>query len=267
MPFKRVLGAVVLGLSSATAQPSKSVNLNWSSLSLVLSPNVGGVYVWAESGENEARRRTFADDLDPAEVREWVSSARSFLATELAARDTGTTRLSPVITGLDGGKIYLARRREQKGWVNDPILVFLPDGEKARPILAKMESKSVLAVLDSLERLSRDASPARSLKLHDSTGAEIKTDANAYLRQGSTPPAYPEAERLENHTGMVLLQFVIGVDGRVDFPTIQVLHSTSPAFLESTLRAVTAFRFNPATFNGKPVRQLVVMPFNFGLRR
>jgi TonB family protein len=263
---RHFLALAALVAIPASAQQPTSVNLNWSTLSIVVTPNVGGVYLWARYGETEAKRRTFAEDFEPSETTEWLAEARRFLAAPLAASDTGSVRLSPVLHGIDGGSVYLARRREGKAW-SGQIIVFLPDGEKAKPILVQVDSAIIRGIFESLENVSRNASPARSQELRDSTGARVTTDRAPYLRQGAIPPVYPISEQEQHNRGLVLLQFIILPDGSIDLPTIKTLHSTSPAFFEATLEAVTRFRFNPAMYKGKPVKTIAIMPFEFGLVR
>jgi protein TonB len=65
----------------------------------------------------------------------------------------------------------------------------------------------------------------------------------------------------------VILKFIIGVDGKAEMSSARVVFATSDLFLRSVMEALPRMRFHPAEIGGKPVRQLVQMPFAFGLIR
>jgi protein TonB len=52
----------------------------------------------------------------------------------------------------------------------------------------------------------------------------------------------------------------------VERGTVRVVDATHPAFGEAARAAVAAMRFRPAEVGGRPVRQLVELPFEFRLR-
>jgi len=91
------------------------------------------------------------------------------------------------------------------------------------------------------------------------------------------PPRYPaDAKRVELPV-TVLLQFVIGSDGRVDPGTLKVLRPTADTlrasssahyyqeFVDAAEAAIRNYRFYPARIGGCAVRQLVQFPFVFAL--
>lgn len=79
------------------------------------------------------------------------------------------------------------------------------------------------------------------------------------------PPRYPDMMRSANVEGQVLMQFVVGTDGLADTSTFKVLMSTHQLFTNAVLRALPTMRFFPAEVGGKPVKELVQMPFQFNL--
>jgi len=99
----------------------------------------------------------------------------------------------------------------------------------------------------------------------------------ALLKPDPYPPRYPPDARRVHLAVTVLLQFVIGPDGRVDPSTLEVLRPTadtlraSPSahyyqeFVDAAQAAVRNYRFYPARIGGCAVRQLVQFPVVFAL--
>jgi protein TonB len=87
------------------------------------------------------------------------------------------------------------------------------------------------------------------------------------LVPGSASPRFPEALRLAGVEGRVVAQFVVDVEGRVEAPTVRLVHSDNPLFDEAVLVALARMQFTPAEIAGRKVRQLVEMPFVFALSR
>jgi hypothetical protein len=92
-------------------------------------------------------------------------------------------------------------------------------------------------------------------------------------------PHYPDEARRENYEGLVILTFIVDSTGRVDESTI---HDVWPpdkprlrghaldeynSFVEASTAALRRMEFVPASIGGCPVRQLVQMPFAYGLNR
>lgn len=119
-----------------------------------------------------------------------------------------------------------------------------------------------------------------------------QTENSAQLLSKDILPLYPEILRRSGVQGEMRAQFVVDTTGRADTVTFKVLTiqiALGPltqhrplaansnesydlddriakfAFTEAVRQAVALMRFTPATVGDKFVRQLVVMPFNFGL--
>jgi protein TonB len=82
----------------------------------------------------------------------------------------------------------------------------------------------------------------------------------------SAKPRYPEVLRQAGIDGRVLVQFIVDSAGKVDVTTIQVLSSTHDLFTRAVRDVLPAFRFKPAEINGRPVRSLAEMPFEFRVK-
>lgn len=77
----------------------------------------------------------------------------------------------------------------------------------------------------------------------------------------SPDPAYPVKERNTGHEGSVGILLVVDSEG---VPTdISVSRSLSPAFDTAALEAVKAWRFAPATKNGKPITAKIDLQVDF----
>lgn len=76
-------------------------------------------------------------------------------------------------------------------------------------------------------------------------------------------PLYPAEARSAGLTGEVLVEFLVGEDGRV--LDARVLRATNPVFESPTLRAVQKWRFEPGKKSGRPVRFRMVAPVLFNL--
>lgn len=84
---------------------------------------------------------------------------------------------------------------------------------------------------------------------------------------GGGGPRYPQILRDAGVEGDVLVQFVVGKDGRVDPASIRVLKADHALFEESVRAALPAMQFEPAKVEGRAVAQLIQQPFVFALSR
>ncbi len=77
------------------------------------------------------------------------------------------------------------------------------------------------------------------------------------------PAAYPPAARRDRIEGTVVVQALVGKEGRVR--ETKITHSV-PALDAAAVRSVRRFVFKPAVSNGKPVAVWVAVPVRFSLR-
>lgn len=78
-------------------------------------------------------------------------------------------------------------------------------------------------------------------------------------------PVYPDSLRARGVEGVVILDFVVGTDGRVEKGTIQIQSSSNQAFVDSAIAAVRRARFSSALLRGRPVRSPVRQEVRFTL--
>jgi TonB family protein len=76
-------------------------------------------------------------------------------------------------------------------------------------------------------------------------------------------PFYPDSLYAFRIPGDVTVEVVIDSTGTPVMDTFAALTSTHPAFTESVRRAISRATFFPALVRGRPVRQLLVLPFQF----
>jgi protein TonB len=90
-------------------------------------------------------------------------------------------------------------------------------------------------------------------------GGRIKIPAKVL----HVPPVYPAIAQQARVEGVVIIEAIIGTDGRVK--EARVLRS-KPLLDEAALAAVRQWVFSPTTLNGVPVPVLMTVTVNFTLR-
>lgn len=113
--------------------------------------------------------------------------------------------------------------------------------------------------------LAVEESKAQSSQVDKGAYFDFQVGKSAQVQPGSPGPLYPAILRDAGIEGEVLISFVVDVDGRPDVTTFAILRSTHPLFSTSAKNALPTMRFSPAEVDGRKVRQLVQMPFSFGL--
>ncbi len=93
--------------------------------------------------------------------------------------------------------------------------------------------------------------------------AFLDSGKREYVRK--VAPVYPDIYKRTGTEGSVIIQVIVGRDGRVE--DYQVLRSDAPLFTEAAIAALKKFRYKPGTFHGKPVKFKVVEWFRFKRRK
>ena len=97
---------------------------------------------------------------------------------------------------------------------------------------------------------------------------EFQVEKTASIRAGTAiAPKYPTELRSANIEGEVLAQVTVDTTGAPVMETYKTLKSTHDLFTQAVMAALPGMRFNPALVGGRPVRQLVQMPFQFNLSK
>jgi TonB family protein len=92
------------------------------------------------------------------------------------------------------------------------------------------------------------------------TGRELSTKAQILSKP---TPDFPESARRRDTQGTVALRVVLAGTGKIS--TVKVLKGLPDGLTESAIRAACKIRFNPATKDGQPVSQAVMVEYNFAL--
>lgn len=71
---------------------------------------------------------------------------------------------------------------------------------------------------------------------------------------------YPLRLKFRGIQGEVLVAFIIGVDGRAEMESVQVLSASNPGFVRSALEGLKRMRFRPAELDGTRVRVRASLP-------
>ncbi|HLK52162.1 MAG TPA: TonB family protein [Candidatus Angelobacter sp.] len=106
--------------------------------------------------------------------------------------------------------------------------------------------------------LSSLARPVASSTPTEGTVQQSQLEPLQLIR--SVSPVYPSIAKARNVTGMVVVQFKVGKDGRTSNPE---LISGSPIFKDAAFEAVSRCQFKPAKLNGHTIEQVTQMKFNF----
>lgn len=93
----------------------------------------------------------------------------------------------------------------------------------------------------------------------------IGGDVRAPVLLARVEPDFPESVRRAHIDGMVILEAVITTSG--DVQQIHVLRSVNPLLDEAAVRAVRAWRYRPATLNGRAVPVYLTVTVRFGIER
>ncbi|HXD47818.1 MAG TPA: M56 family metallopeptidase [Gemmatimonadaceae bacterium] len=107
-------------------------------------------------------------------------------------------------------------------------------------------------------------SQPKALSAHQ-TYFEFQVERTAHPDSGTAAPRYPDMLRSSGVEGDVLVQFVVGTDGRADMATFKVLKTSHDLFTAAVRNSLATMHWVPADVGGHAVKQLVQMPFQFRL--
>ena len=222
--------------------------------------------------------------LCPWNVALWLQARRLRLAIEIDC-DARVLRAHPSATRYGLLLLTMAHYRTNQAVLAGPALTE-PRSSLERRITAMRAAASrtslirvagllaaavaSIALACSVHAPDRVAGPKpASPTLTQGVGVyfEFQVEKPAAPRAGNRPPKYPDELRKAGVEGQVLAQFVVDTLGIPNVRSFKVLRSTDPQFTASVREALADFRFHPAEVGGRPVRQLVQMPFVFGISK
>ncbi len=80
------------------------------------------------------------------------------------------------------------------------------------------------------------------------------------------PVEYPPVLGDIGQPGRVMVEAVIGTDGRAEPATVRIRSSSDPRFDSAAVRMVLASSYCPGTLRGRPVRVRMPLPVNFKIQ-
>lgn len=95
----------------------------------------------------------------------------------------------------------------------------------------------------------------------------VQVEVEVALQGNSPVPRFPTALRAAGIEGSARFRFVVDTLGRVELATVERLSATRDAFAMAVREALPRMRFRAARAGGRPVRQLVELPFDFRVSR
>ncbi|HEX4932354.1 MAG TPA: carboxypeptidase regulatory-like domain-containing protein, partial [Gemmatimonadaceae bacterium] len=110
------------------------------------------------------------------------------------------------------------------------------------------------------KRRNAEAKGDTGLVLH---ADEVDTPAKP-LDDELVEPVYPDSLLAYGITGKVVAEFVVEPTGLVNPLSVTMVSASSPEFFVAVRNALIASKFTPARKDGKPVRQVMLLPFEFG---
>jgi TonB family protein len=90
-----------------------------------------------------------------------------------------------------------------------------------------------------------------------------QVDQQARLTPGSANPTYPDSLWRTRTPGRVLVEFIVDPGGSIEPGSLRIVSATHPYFAGAVKVALEDASFSAAALGGKPVRQIVQLPFLF----
>lgn len=82
---------------------------------------------------------------------------------------------------------------------------------------------------------------------------------------GASAPRYPDRLRMARVEGSVVAQYVVDTSGRIMPGSLRIVSSSDTLFAAAVRDVIEGFRFVPASFSGRKIRQLVEQPVYFDM--
>jgi TonB family protein len=222
--------------------------------------------------------------LMPWNVALWIQARRLRLAIELDC-DARVLRAHPSTERYGMLMLTIAQRRSVGPTLFSPmltepttllerrILAMRPTTRRlARVTIYGGSALAVAALVFACSLQSDTTAPTqpkgRPIPVTDNQDfLESQVEKSAELLPGNTGPEYPQLLRNEKIEGRLTTRFVVDTNGRAMMPTFQVLSGTDERFIPSVRKAIANLRFSPAQVGGRPVKQVVEMPFEFNFNQ
>jgi hypothetical protein len=126
----------------------------------------------------------------------------------------------------------------------------------------------VVAVWSRATRKRRHIEDAESVNLEQLLASQAVYTADqvedaARVTGGSVTPQYPDSLWRAGVSGRVVAEFIVDTAGAIEPGSLRIVSATHPYFAGAVKAALDEGSFRSAFLRGKPVRQIVQLPFVF----
>ncbi len=219
-----------------------------------------------------ANARTTSETEAPVAVPSVPASltATSVNATALAAvvrpDSVRFARVEPVIAAPSSVAPAPAPAPEAEKRVAMPSLPgALPTiGEVALPVIAVANADSVIRASTKGHDVSAEQLLPTAGRLKSATLTDNRAETSPVLTGSVPQPRFPDGLRAQRMEGAVVVQFLVGADGRVDASSMKVVRSPHEQFTSAVRAVLPRFRFEPARgADAKPRAEWVQYSIDF----
>ena len=176
------------------------------------------------------------------------------ISSEISLADLRRITAAKSISGTIAGKPFTLTNPQLQAFRNfaaqlgQPVTEqIISDGcARPAPLRVTVVDQSVIAMPDGVYFTNQVTKPAE-------------------LATRSLRPDYPDELRKIRFEGRVMVQFVVMEDGTPAMSTFKVVRSDNDQFSVAVRNVVPRLRFIPAELNGRKVKQLIQVPFDFRL--
>lgn len=175
----------------------------------------------------------------------------AYTAAAMRAKITGSVEMTAVI-GVDGKPSDIKVVRSLDPGLDKNAIEALSEW-RFKPATKDGTAVPVLVTIEMTFTL-------RDREVYDKTFAQVKAPVVIFEKR----PAYTGAAMSRKAEGLVELEGIVGIDGRIS--ELKVLKKLDPDLDARALEAVESWRFRPATLEGRPVPYRVQIELTFTLR-
>jgi hypothetical protein len=222
----------------------------------VVSDTIAGLQVFATTKANRhhpyTRQRFSWLRFDPSHVQAWLPAAQATLSAAPSASESGLAVWTLPIRHIidEYGSMAVGRNYADGSGSSTYWLLISDSASRWQVEIGRAEVDSLFRLLALLAPLSRLDSTLPGGRLRDTVDTPVTFRGRLRLKR------QPEM-------GSVVVQYVVGVNGRADPQSVLVLLASNKRLVDPARRAIHRFRFTPATRGGKPVPQLITHPLVF----
>jgi hypothetical protein len=202
---------------------------------------VGTTETGVEAG---AERRLIWLRLDPDSVLDWLNRAMGAIRVPGSGGPSDAIQWSPTLRPVGGvGGLLIGHHLKKGKFEKEHYLAIADSAPGWQAEISAQQADSLLRLVFALAAQARLAAPGTA------PFEASRVDRAARVVEQGKP-------RSRGVAALVAVQYVVGVDGRVEPGSLLVLGAASAELETEAKDLVSGSRFEPAEKAGKPVRQL-----------